>query len=55
MASLPLEKTKNKKPDTGEDMKSFSANMNFIKTFLNLERHLMQIELALSLVEAGGH
>lgn len=35
-------------------MKSSSADLNFIKAFLNLERHLMQIDLALSLVEAGG-
>lgn len=43
-----------KKQDKKTNTNGFSANMNVIKTFLNLGRHLMQIELALGLVEAGG-
>lgn len=40
--------------DTREDVRSSPTDMSLIKTVLNLERHLMQIHLALGLVEAGG-
>lgn len=50
------ERTSEKTPkkDTHEDVKRSSAERSVIKTFLHLETRLMQIPLALGLVEAGG-
>lgn len=51
---LPLEEENPPNKDAGEDVRSSPTDMSLIKTFLNLEKHLMQIHLAVGLVEAGG-